>query len=107
MWPVVQILLLCALTGSNRRPAGCKPAALPAELKARTSPTDCQIIRERNEGYPITPPHGPGNRTPWPVTTPTGPGLDLLGAALDQAGTLPGTQTLSLGLNHARKLGRF
>ena len=28
--------ILCALTGSNRRPAGCKPAALPAELKART-----------------------------------------------------------------------
>ena len=27
--------ILCALTGSNRRPAGCKPAALPAELKAR------------------------------------------------------------------------
>ena len=28
------VIVVCALTGSNRRPAGCKPAALPAELKA-------------------------------------------------------------------------
>lgn len=28
------VIVMCALTGSNRRPAGCKPAALPAELKA-------------------------------------------------------------------------
>ena len=33
-WWVVAFIW-CALTGSNRRPAGCKPAALPAELKAR------------------------------------------------------------------------
>ena len=58
------VIVMCALTGSNRRPAGCKPAALPAELKARTFPTDCQPTCESNEGNPITPSQGSGNQTP-------------------------------------------
>ena len=32
-----EALQWCAMTGSNRRPTGCKPVALPAELTARVA----------------------------------------------------------------------